>query len=312
MICIIVLIIFIIFSLYLFRCIYYHKENLEYVKVYPTGHFDTTDKWIKSWEKMLDPSLPVSFTNKKDDATIILVINTPKDCDKEFVKNNKHKTIICQMEPWLIEIDDPENYLDIWFHDRALNNVEWYFPATFDCVKKDIPIQEKTKDNTISVVLSSNYSLDGHKKRIDFIKYLENHHENIKLDIYSATNDFNFKNYKGPIDDKSSAMIPYKYHFNCENTFTNNYITEKFTDGILCENYLFYGGAPNINNVYPGSSYTLLDMNDFEKSAQMIIDCINDNVFDRELDNIRKLKQYILNTYTLSPRILKVVEQKLF
>lgn len=306
-----VIIIIILLFLLVLGLAYKYNTTTTTKKVYISGHMFTNQEWNSMWGKMLNPSLPIVFTTHRNDANIILVINQPHPTDVEFVNSNKGKTIIAHMEYYLERVPDPENYLDVWTHDRALNNVEWFFPATYDQVKQTVPTTTKTKGNVVSVVLSSNYTLDGHKKRIDFVKYLEDHYPEIELDIYGRDNDFGFKNYQGvlPNDDKSEALYPYKYHFNCENAFVDNYITEKFTDGILCETYLFYGGPTNVLDVYPTTAYSLLDMDNFDASAQAIKNKIQSDAYECELENIRALKDYILTWYSLSPRLARVIQE---
>lgn len=107
----------------------------------------------------------------------------------------------------------------------------------------------------ISVVISSKYDLEGHKKRIDFIKYLEKYSQ-LELDI-------------------------------------------------LCETFLFYGGPSNVLNIYPQYGYQLLDMDNFEKSMNIMENCISKNVFN--LENIRAIKNTILYKNSFSPRIMKTL-----
>lgn len=310
------IILILIWMFFMFKNIYNYifvNDNHEnnYIKVYISSY--TFINSI-SWGKLLNPELPIRFTDNKYDCNIILVVNGPDKNDIQFVNDNKNKTIITYMESYLKkDKDDDEKYLSVWSLDKAPNNFEWYFPKTYHEVKKDVPIESKMYGNIISVVLSSIYQLEGHKKRIDFIKFLEKEYsDKINLHIYGRDNEFNFKNYIGPLkdDDKSNALLPYKYHFNCENTLdVENYITEKFVDAILCENYIFYGGPKNIKNVYNDNCYSLLDMDDFEKSAQIIVKMIENNTWNEYLKSIRKLKKYILDTKTLSIRILNDIQK---
>lgn len=286
-----------------------YKFNKQYITIYLTGNQMTSEQWIDKWEKMLDLNLPIRFTTNSY-CDIIFVINEPHELDIDFVNKNKYKTIVAHMEPtpYLNEQEDIDstNYLDTWIHKNTLNNIEWFFPITFSQIKNPVYLTEKTMGDRISIVISSKYDLEGHKKRIKFIKYLEKN-SNLKLDIYGADNKFKFKNYKGkvPDDDKSKVLIPYKYHFNCENYFIDNYITEKFTDSMLCETFLFYGGPSNVLNIYPQYGYQLLDMDDFEKSMNIMENCISNDVFN--LKNIREIKHAILYQNSISYRIMKTI-----
>lgn len=277
------------------------------IKIYLTGSMFSNKLWTEKWAHMLDPQLPYVLTENIHESTIILTINEPHPSDLNYVNANKHKTILCHMETWCDKNVNKSEYLAVWMHDTELNNVEWFFPSNFDSVKRIV--DSTIKQNKMSVVVSSKYAFEGHKRRIDFIKYIEQFHPDIEMDVYGRDNPHAFKNYKGPLpsDDKSVALLPYKYHFNCENAFIDNYITEKFTDAILCETFLFYGGAPNVKQIYPYEGYVQLDMTDFEASAQAIRSAMLRNDFETHLHSLRDLKQYILHTYTISHRIHRLL-----
>lgn len=301
------IILFFILSICIYFIFFTKIVTTDYIRVYLSSYMFENDECKKRWEHLLNPELPIRFTYIIDDCDIIFIVNGPNEEDEEYINQNPKKCIITFMESYLGKKPSDNKYLSVWDFHSEPNNFEWYFPMEFNNVKKQVFKESKIHGNTISIIVSSLYELEGHKKRIDFIKYLEdNYSDKIKLHIYGKDNAHNFKNYIGPLvnNDKSNALIPYKYHFNCENTFVDGYITEKFTDGILCENYIFYGGPKNVHDFYNKECYTLLDMNDFETSANLIIKIIENNEWNKKIHSIRKLKQYILDTKTLSVRIL--------
>lgn len=265
-----------------------------------------------AWRKMLHPGLPVVFAPSIEEADVILVVNGAETPHADYINKNKNKTIIAKMEPDDQHVEGESDYLAVWNVKNGLNGTDWFFPASYSEIAQDIPPSRVTQGDAVSVVMSSKYYFPGHKKRIDFIKYLEKYHPDIDLHIYGADNTFKFKKYKGPVDDKSDALIPYKYHFNCENSFINNYITEKFTDAILCETFNFYGGPPNTVDFYNPAAYELLDMDDFEGSALKIANGIKTDKWGTQLQEIRAVKKDVLENKSLSPRILQVLKNKSF
>jgi hypothetical protein len=112
-------------------------------------------------------------------------------------------------------------------------------------------------DKVLSVVVSDRCVDEGHKLRLDFIKDLDERASSTSLfglksnntlgfdvHIYGNCASLKFKNYKGelPKASKDDGILPYKYHFNAENHSYDNYVTEKFTDGIVGESVFFYWG----------------------------------------------------------------------
>lgn len=263
---------------------------------------------MKKWRKMLNPNLPVVFASSIEESDVILVINNADVSHKDYIHKHKNKTIIVRMEPNFQDVEGERDYLAVWTVKNGLNNVEWFFPTYYSEIVKPIPPSRVVYHDAVSAVVTPKYIFPGHKKRLDFLMFLEQHHPEINLHIYGASNPFKFKNYKGPLDndDKSTALVPYKYHFNCENNFIDNYITEKFTDAILCETFLFYGGPSNVVDIYNPRSYALLDMDDFEGSAMKMIRAIKAHKWENCLQKIREVKRDILENRSLSPRIAEL------
>jgi hypothetical protein len=126
------------------------------------------------------------------------------------------------------------------------------------------------------------------------------------MDIYNQDNFHEFKNYKGPVtpyNDKSKGMISYKYYFMIENNYEKNFITEKLWEPILCESLVFYYGCPNVSDYLNPNAYVLLDINDFEKSYQIIKTAIEEDLWSKRIEIIREEKKKILNHLSFFPTI---------
>jgi hypothetical protein len=143
-----------------------------------------------------------------------------------------------------------------------------------------------TKYKFLSTICSSKYQDEGHKLRIDTLKYFES--KGLPIDIYGVDNGQQFNSYIGPLDkkEKSKGILPYKYYFMMDNNFERNYITEKLWEPILCETLVFYYGCPNITDYIDKDAFVLLDINDFEKSYQIIKTAIEEDWWSQRIDII--------------------------
>lgn len=252
------------------------------------------------------------------DYDYLVIINRPQ----QEVDFDKSKTIIFQMEPWCDgnnewgvntwgkwALPDTTQYLAvIGRKTQTYNNVFWQLEQTYTELQESPP-----KTNVISSICSSKYYDPGHKKRIDFLKYIEAKEERaFNIDIFNMDNHHNFKNYKGevkPFIDKSKGMIQYKYYFMCENNFEPGFITEKLWEPILCESLVFYCGAPDVSSYVDPMSFVQIDLDDFETAYQIISDAIESNLYEQRLPYIRKMKEHLLNEMQFFPRIEQIINK---
>lgn len=292
-------------------------------KLYLTCNWDNNEQISDHWKTKLDTSVPVEITTNRDEADFYIVFNKPNDAEKDFDYKTK-KTILIRMEPFMKkntsvwgEWSDPDCslFLQVISPPESLNFVEWHLDKTFDELSSTTTtavVDEKRDDNAISVIISDRYQDEGQIKRIDFVRYLqENCARDIQLHIYGRgdLSRFGIKNKikELPPYCKDEAILSYKYHFNCENSFSMNYITEKLYDGILGGAFTFYAGSTNVRSVYPKGGYEHINLDNFETAAQTMIARIKDGAYEKERDRIQDLKVRILNRYTFSHRIHDVI-----
>jgi hypothetical protein len=290
-------------------------------KLYLTCNWDTNENISKHWESKLDkitfPS--ITFTNIRDEADYYIVFNKPNISEGNFNFTTKN-TILIRMEPFMEtnvhlwgewSTPDYSFFKSVISPPQNLNFVEWHLNKSFTELLNNQYL-EKTKGNTVSVIISDKYQDEGQIKRIDFIKYLQkNHSQDIQLDIYGKGNlsKWGIKNHIGelPLYCKDNGIIPYKYHFNCENSFSLNYVTEKLYDGVLSNTLTFYCGAFNVNSLYPNGGFIALDLDDFKTSAKIMINAVKNDKYTSEIDKIQHLKLNILNNCTFSKRINDII-----
>ena len=224
---------------------------------------------------------------------------------------DKSKTIIFQMEPWVCDEGKnwgvrtwgdwsiPSGFMKVFSHRDDLNNVQWHIPKI-----DGITIPEKKTDKIISILSKKNFD-DGHIKRIEFIRRLEERGFN-EVDVYGAENFHKYKNYIGTTADKVE-MAQYKYCFSCENNWEKNYATEKIWEPILCECLCFYWGCPNLEEYIDGGAFVRLDLDDFEGAMAIIKRAIEEDWWSARVDIIRREKKKILEEIGFFPRLKKVL-----
>jgi hypothetical protein len=293
------------------------------VWLYITGSHDTAPNLINTWAKQCDPSLPLRLTADRDKANYFLVLNRPHVDDDDTVDKNKSKTFLARMEPNMKtdvkrwgEWADPDRsqFLYVMGFEDGFNLVEWHLNFDYTTLLNTDFSEQKTMGNAVSVIVSSLTDLPGHVQRIKFIRYIQKFYaDTIQLHVYGK-DDLNNVGIRDqikslPVADKSDGLVPYRYHFASENSYTDNYVTEKFYDPVLCNTFVFYAGAPNVCDMYGSTGFKYLDLvnNDYKTCADMMVESIARNVYEAQAQNLRELKEQMLKNYSISPRLCRVL-----
>jgi hypothetical protein len=201
---------------------------------------------------------------------------------------------------------DKDKYLFVGYHDEHFNNNEWWLSKTYNQLCEEKIEKEDHLSNLFSTILSDKYEDVGHKKRVDFIKFVET--KGFKVDVFGG-NKFDWKDYKGALPDKQKddGLFPYKYTFNVENYTLKGYYTEKLIDGILAECLTFYHGCTNISDYIDEGAYVWLDLEDFEADFEKIKNMIEGDEWSKRINIIRKEKMKILNILQFFPRLEGII-----
>lgn len=263
----------------------------------------------------------IEITWEDNNIDYYVIINKPLNESEFYIPQ---KTIVFQMDPWVYDINknwgiktwgkwaNPENFLKVIGRNTDdYNNIVWQLEKTYTELSN---LKYEPKLNKISSICTSKYFDEGHVDRINFLKFLDEKND-IELDIFNRDNLNKFKNYKGPLEpykDKSKGYIPYKYYFMVESNYEKNFITEKLWEPILCECLCFYYGCPNVLNYVNKDAFVLLDMNDFEKSYQIIKRSITIDLWSKRIEIIRREKNKFLNEMQFFPRIKKILKECVF
>lgn len=169
------------------------------------------------------------------------------------------------------------------------------------------------KDKLFSCVTSDLNSLEGHFQRLRLIDYLD---KTIKdgLDVwgkgYGNTFFERISCYKGEIADKYDALWGYEYHFACENSFTQNYFTEKIADPIIAETLCFYDGCENIQDFIDERAFVKIDVKKPVEATERIIETIQSNELSRRRKYIKEQKKRLLTVLNPLNIIWMAVNEK--
>lgn len=245
-------------------------------------------------------------------ADYYILINHPYKSLKYF---NPKKTIIFQNEPecsrkkwYKFYNPKPGKYLKVFNTKKHSNLTLWHLNKSINELTKLNPKKEKD----ISTITSNLYKLEGHKKRIDFIKYID---RKMEIDIYGAkrkksgTDLESLKNYRGPLKHKDEGLVTYKYHIASENFSEENYFTEKIIDPILSECLCFYWGCPNLEKFIDSKAFIRIDLDNPEKAFKIIKSSIKNDEWAKRITSIREEKEKILNKLHFFKKIEDVVEK---
>jgi hypothetical protein len=306
--------------------LYVKKKYKPTIRIKMLCNWCSSEDLCKEWLKMCKGTSgkykwnDLEITWSDEDIDYYVIINKPRDGDKYIAE----KSIIYHMEPWCAGDQnwgvktwgewakpDPKNFLQVRTHDKFVNTVFWQVNLTYDRLQTMDMVSEKKPalDKVVSSICSSKYFDPGHKKRIDFLKYLEE--KGFPLHIYNEDNQHGFKSYQGkarPSVDKEKGLVPYKYYFMCENNAERNFITEKLWEPILCESLCFYWGCPNVADIVDPMAFVQLD-DDFETAYNTMNAAIQMNLWEERLPYIKAAKKKILEN-SFFPTLEKVLKAK--
>jgi hypothetical protein len=220
-----------------------------------------------------------------DEFDFVVILSIPSENHKKF---DSQKAITFLTEP-------PQ-----WFINREICGTvsPMYLPRTWWISSKNNDIVSSLyhfKSKLLSSITSELTHYVGHYKRLQFLYNLDLSVVD-GLDIYGRKDGreavsgqifSKFKNYRGRLDDKYDGLIPYLYHFACENSFVPGYFTEKIMDPIIAESLCFYDGCTNIEEYIDYRAFIRIDVNDILNSIEIIFKSI-------ENDEYRKRRKYIL------------------
>jgi GR25 family glycosyltransferase involved in LPS biosynthesis len=289
----------------------YHQLQ-KLIRVKMLCNWCSSQELCKQWSHMAEYNYTWKHIQMtwEDNVDYYVVINSTKDY------YDPEKTFVYQMEPW---VKDETKWWGVktwgeWVEPKCLylrgrktshlNTIQWILEQTYEQFTLS-PI-EKTK--MLSTICSSKCFDDGHILRIDMIHYFEKC--GLTIDIYGYENKHNFLQYKGKLGDneKSKGILPYKYYFMIENSFEENYASEKIWEPILCETLCFYYGCTNLKDYIDERAFVQLDKT-LEKSCDIVKKAMEEDWYTQRLPYIKAAKRDILNRLYFFPTLYTDIQR---
>ena len=209
--------------------------------------------------------------------------------------------ILTFQEPWAIKHPNViYNHPGLmWYYGNPFGEGEY---ITWDQMAAASPPK---KTNTISTVCSERTGHGTlHSARVHFTRQLKS--DIPELDIFGH-------GVKRMVD-KAEALDPYMFHIAVENHVYAHHITEKLPDAFLGHALPFYHGAPNAADYFPKESFIPIDINNYEKTRDIIISHLTNNEYTDRLPYIIKARHRVLeeeNLFAILDRKIREQEGKI-
>jgi len=145
-----------------------------------------------------------------------------------------------------------------------------------------------------------NWPLYGHILRMKFYDKLVANTPGI-VHLYGH-GDFKGDHYRGPVEDKWSALKNYRYTLAIENYHGLNYWSEKISDALLAWCMPIYWGCTNLSEYLPENSYVQIDIED-PNAAYHVKSIIESDLREANIDAIAEARKRILDRYQIWPTV---------
>lgn len=135
----------------------------------------------------------------------------------------------------------------------------------------NIGLHEKTKN--ISMIYSGKTGMEGHKLRHTVAQQVKN-----QVDLYGG-------GASNPVQYKEEALVDYRFSIVIENTYQENYITEKLIDSFVVGTIPIYWGCPNVSNFFDKNG--IITFNTIE-DLKAILPTLTPELYNSKLESIKK------------------------
>ena len=195
-----------------------------------------------------------------------------------------------------------ENALGIKLGKKVIEQPSYMF--FHDNVDKSLFRQNKSiqKSKKLSMIVSSlSFNIGNYTKRMKLLRSILS--SDLDIDVYGKGFNISDPRYKGFVEYKHTALLPYEYSIAIENSNEKNYITEKFVDCAICNTIPIYCGAPNIAEVYNEKYFHILDL-DSPTIIEDIKEIIKNPAPGQEMDNNKDRYFQQRNLYRLLKELI--------
>lgn len=147
-------------------------------------------------------------------------------------------------------------------------------------------VQSFNKPHDLSVICSTKAFTPEHYARLKFVTRLK---EDLKDRLHWYGNGIK------PIADKFEGIAPYRYHLAIENRFGRDIVSEKLYDSFLGLAYPIYHGAPNVHDYYNEWMVSPINIYDYKRSRNQILELIDSDVAERSQKDLMQAKRLVLD-----------------
>ena len=189
-------------------------------------------------------------------------------------------TVITYQEPWVIKHPNVLYQYPgmIWYYGYSMDRGTY---TTYD----ELAAEQPQTSRKISTVCSSRTGrVTLHSKRVDFTERLQQDVPELEIFGHGVRR----------MDDKAESLRPYEYHVVIENHVAPHHLTEKLPDAFLGHAMPFYHGAPNAADYFPPESFIPIDIDDYERSRDIIKHHLGNNEYQDRLPYIREARRRVL------------------
>lgn len=202
--------------------------------------------------------------------------------------------ILSFQEPWAMKHPNVVYHHPglMWFYGLPFQNSEF---KSWDQIASTPPPE---KSRTLSTVCSQRTGgTTLHSARVDFTWRLKK--EIPEMDIFGHG--------VKPMNDKAEALDPYRFHIAIENHVYKHHLTEKLPDAYLGYTLPFYHGAPNASEYFPKESFIPIDINNYQRSRDIIRYHLQNNEYEDRLPYIIEARRRVLEEQNLFAILNKVI-----
>jgi hypothetical protein len=160
----------------------------------------------------------------------------------------------------------------------------WYFQQGYNFLK-ELAVPDKTK--AISCITSNLKQLKGQRRRLNFIKILQQRVP--QTDLFGKGIRF--------LTNKMDGLLPYRYSVAIENYSSPHYFTEKINDCFLSYTVPFYYGCKDIGQYFPEKSFICIDIQDPETAIRKIEEVLLHDDWSARLEAVKEARELVLNKY---------------
>ena len=256
------------------------------------------DHIFKVWSRYLPANNEwgnIRLVHRSEPHHYLIIFNYPT------ISFDPNKTFLYQHEPtplrttWPSPFNNPPDNCMVGCHTIEKLYMPYHWYELYDKDWEWLTTNEVKKTKEISAVISEKLLFEGSRDRIAFLHDWMEKISPVVHHFGNCTKTTIKCQLMGRTEDKSEALLPYKYTIACENSYEKNYFTEKITDAVVSECLTFYSGCPNIDEFFDPKCYIKINLKDPHSAVQTINEAMSMYTWEDRLPYIKAEKQKILH-----------------